>query len=132
MIACSAAVGEFGLARQRLRFGAHLRGEAAMAVDVGANGGESGFGLEARRQFGQRRGGALMRGLGLGAVGGEAAVGFGQRRFARGVAVDLALGRGMAFARGIGLALRGAPGFARGRSRPRMRPSARPRRSSSA
>ena len=48
------------------------------------------------------------------AVGGEAAVGFRQRRFARGVAVDLALGRGMAFARGVGLALRGAPGFACG------------------
>ena len=35
-----AAVGQFGLARQRLGFGPHLRGEAAMAVDVGANGGE--------------------------------------------------------------------------------------------
>ena len=58
------AVGEFGLARQRLRFGAHLRGEAAMAVDLGADGGEPGFGVEARRQFGQRRGGALMRGFG--------------------------------------------------------------------
>ena len=55
-----------------------------------------------------------MRGLGLGAVGGEAAVRFGQRRAARGMAVDLALGRGMALARGIGLALGGAPGFARG------------------
>ncbi len=31
------AVGEFGLARQRLRLGADLCGEAAMAVDVGAN-----------------------------------------------------------------------------------------------
>ena len=41
-------------------------------------------------------------------------MGFGQRRFARGVAVDLALGRGMALARGIGLALRGAPGLAGG------------------
>ena len=41
-------------------------------------------------------------------------MGFGQRGFARGVAVDLALGRGMAFARGIGLALRGTPGLAGG------------------
>ena len=108
-----AAVRQFGLARQRLRFGPHLGGEAAMAVDVGANGGEPGFGLEARRQFGQRRGGALMRGLGLGAVGIEAAVGFGQRRLPRGVAIDLALGSGMALARGVGLALGGAPGVAR-------------------
>ena len=109
-----AAVGEFRLARQRLRFGPHLGGEAAMAFDVAANGGEPGLGLEARRQFVERGGRTFMRGLGLGAVGVEAAVRFGQRRFSRGVAVDLALGRGMAFARGIGLALRGAPGFARG------------------
>ena len=56
-----AAVRQFRLARQRLRFGPHLGREAAMAVDVGADGGEPGFGLQARRQFGQRRGGALMR-----------------------------------------------------------------------
>ena len=109
-----AAVGQFGLARQRLRFGAYLRCEAAMTVDVGANGGEPGFGVEARRQFGQRRRGALMRAIGLGAVGVEAAVRFGQRRFPRGVAIDLALGSGMTFARGIGLALRGTPRIARG------------------
>ena len=108
------AVGQFGLARQRLGFGPHLGGKTAMAVDVGANAGEFGFGLEARRQFGQRRDRALMRALGLGAVGGEAAVRLGQRRLPRGMAVDLALGRGMTFARGIGLALRGAPGIARG------------------
>ena len=54
-----------------------------------------------------------MRGLGFAAVGIEAAMGFGQRRFARGMAVDLALGIGMAFARRIGLALGGAPGIAR-------------------
>jgi hypothetical protein len=39
---------------------------------------------------------------------------FGQRRFARGVAIDFALGRGMTFARGIGLALGGPPGIAGG------------------
>jgi len=55
-----------------------------------------------------------MRALGLKEVGIEAAVGFGQRRLPRGVAIDLALGIGMAFARGIGLALRGAPRIARG------------------
>ena len=38
-----AAVGQFGLARQRLRFGPHLGGEAAMAVDVGANARRAGF-----------------------------------------------------------------------------------------
>ena len=85
-----------------------------MAVDVGANGGEPGFGIEARRQFGQCGERAFMRGFGLGAVGIEAAVRFGQRRLPRGVAIDLALGGGVTFARGIGFALRGAPGFARG------------------
>ncbi len=40
-------------------------------------------------------------------------MGFGQRRLARGVAIDLALGIGVAFTRGISLALRGAPGIAR-------------------
>ena len=34
-------------------------------------------------------------------------MGFEQRRLARGVTIDLTLGRGMAFARGIGLALGG-------------------------
>ena len=55
-----------------------------------------------------------MRAKGLGAVGVQAAMGFGQRRLARGVAIDLALGIGVAFTRGVGLALRGAPGIARG------------------
>ena len=85
-----------------------------MAVDVGAHGREPGFGVEARRQFGQRRGGALMRTKGFGEVGVETAVSFRQRRLPRGVAVDLALGSGMTFARGVGLALGGAPCIARG------------------
>src|SRR6476660_6524033 len=82
-----------------------------MAVDVGANGGELGFSVEARRQFGQRGGRALMRGVGFGTVGVKAAMSFGQRRLARGVAIDLALGISVAFPCGVGLALRGAPGF---------------------
>ncbi len=85
-----------------------------MAVYVAAHRGEPGFGLKARRQFGQRRDGALMRAMGLGAVGIEAAVSFCQRRLSRGVAIDLALGIGMTFARGIGLALCCAPRIARG------------------
>jgi len=52
-----------------LGFGPHLGGEAAMAVDVGANGGELGFSVEAWRQFCQRGGRALMRGVGFGTVG---------------------------------------------------------------
>ena len=47
-----AAVGEFGLARQRLRLGAHLRGEAAMALDVGC---------EPRRAASRCRGSAAIR-----------------------------------------------------------------------
>jgi len=60
------------------------------------------LGVEARRQFVQRRGGALNARLRLGAVGVEAAVSFRQRRLARGVRIDLALGIGMTFARGVG------------------------------
>ena len=117
-----AAVRQLGLARQRLRFGPHLRGDAAKAVNAGSNLGEPGFGVQAGGQFGQRRMRALKRALGLAAVGRETGVGFGQRRLARGVAVDLALGRGMTFARAIGFALGGAPCIARrslaGGSRP--------------
>ena len=112
-----ATVGQFGLARQRLRFGAHLGCEAAMVVDVGPHGREPPFDVEARRQFGQRRGGALMRAKGFGEIGVETVVSFRQRRLPRGVAADLALGRGMAFARGVVLALGGAPGIARGNLR---------------
>src|SRR6202023_1168244 len=72
------------------------------------------FGLKARWQFSQRRGGTLAGALGFKPIGVEAAVRFGQRRFSRGVTIDLALGIGVALARGIGLALRGAPGVARG------------------
>ena len=109
-----ALVGQFGLARQRLGLGPHLGCKAAVPVDLGANGGEPRLGLEGRRQFGQRGVGALMRGFGLAAIGGETGMGFGQRGFARGVAIDLTLGRGMALARRIGLTLRGPPGLAAG------------------
>ena len=60
-----------------------------------------------------------MRAVSFGAVGVEPAMRFGQRRLARGVAVDLAFGIGVAFARGVGLALRGAPRIARGGLRSR-------------
>ena len=39
---------------------------------------------------------------------------FGERRFACGVTIDLALGAGMFFARGVNLAAGGPQGFARG------------------
>jgi len=55
-----------------------------------------------------------MRAKGFGEVGVEAGGSLGQRRFARGMAIDFALGSGVALARGVGLALRGAPGLARG------------------
>ena len=123
-----ALVGQLRLARQRLGLGAHLGGEAAVSVDLGADGAEPCFGLVGRREFGQRGFRALMGGFGFAAVGGEAGVGLGQRRLACGVAVDLALGRGVALARGIGLALRGPPGFAAGGFQRRPPPSARSRR----
>ena len=109
-----AAIGKLRLAGQRLCLGADLRGKPAMAVDLGADRSKLALGVEACRQFEKRCGGVLMRALGLHAVGGEAAARFGQRRAARGMTVDLALGRRMTLARGIGLALGGAPGFPRG------------------
>src|SRR4051812_6910641 len=109
-----AAVGKFGLARQCLRFGADLRGHAAMAFDVAADRGETDLGVFARRQFGDRGGSVFMRSLRLGTVGGEAAMRFDERGFARGMTVDFAFGAGVALARGIELALRGAPSLARG------------------
>ena len=45
-----------------------------------------------------------MRALSFAAVGGEAGMRFGERRFARGVAVDLALRAGVLFARDVNLA----------------------------
>ena len=126
------AVGEFSLSRQRLRFGAHLRGQTAMAVDVGSNRGQLRFGLKTRRQFGQRRRGCLVRPPGLDLVGGEAAVSLGQRGLACGVAIDLALGRGMTIARGVCLALGGTPAHRARQSRPRKRLSPRHSAASSA
>ena len=49
------AVGELGLARQRLRLGAHLGKLRALAFDLGADVGELAFQVRRRRQFGQAR-----------------------------------------------------------------------------
>src|SRR5436305_7485148 len=54
-----------------------------------------------------------MGALGLGAIRGEAEVRFRERRFARGMAIDLALGAGVMFARDIDVASGGAQGVAR-------------------
>ena len=108
-----AAVRKLGFARQRLRFRAHLRRKPAMAIDLGPHLAELRFGVEARRQLAKRGGRGFMGGGDFRAVAGQAVVGFGQRGAARRVAVDLALGAGMTFARGVGLALRRAPGVAR-------------------
>ena len=106
-----AAVRQFGLARQCLRFGPNLCGKAAMALDIGANRGQFRLGFDARGQFVECRCRGLMRSFGLAAVGSEAGMRLGQCRFARRVAIDLAFGIGMAFARRISFALGGAPGF---------------------
>ena len=108
-----AAVRKLGFAGQRLRFGAHLRGEPAMAVDLGPHVAELGFGIEARRQLAKRSRRSFMGSGRLQAIAGQAVVRLRQRRAARGMAIDLALGAGMTLARGIGLALRRAPGIAR-------------------
>ncbi len=46
-----AAVGQFGLAGQRLRLGADLGRRAALGLDLGADRGETGLGFGARRQL---------------------------------------------------------------------------------
>ena len=58
-----------GLARQRLGFGAHLRGETAVPVDFGPHRREFGLGLVGRREFGQCPFRALMRGFGFAVYG---------------------------------------------------------------
>ena len=110
-----AAVGQFGLARQRLRFGAHLRGEAAMAVDLAANGGEPAFrsrGSAAARPARRRRSHARLRPrCDRRRDGVWASVSADLRAAWRLISRSVV---GMALARGIGLALRGTPGLAGG------------------
>jgi hypothetical protein len=100
------AVGKLGLAGQRLRLGANLRGVRAMAGDLLAHGRKPRLGVLARRQFSQRRHRDLMRCVGFAAIGRKTRVGFRERRVACGMTVDLTLGVGMAFVRRSAHALR--------------------------
>ena len=111
-----AAVGEFGLARQRLRLGANLGGVGAVAGDVVAHGGELCSVSRAGGKLFKRDGGFSCASCGFAAVGVRRVLRFGERGMARGVAVDLAFGVGMTLARGVGVALRIARGIARGAS----------------
>ena len=119
-----AAVGELGLAGERLRFGAHLRGVVALDLDVGADRGELFLDLGGGRERGERCFGLLLAGARLVAAGGEPGLGFVERGDPRGVAGDLALRGGVQFTGCVGLLLRGAPPVAgagfrrRGRRRP--------------
>jgi len=122
-----APIRQFRLARQRLRFGPHLGGKAAVAVECRCARSQSCFSIEARWQSASAAA-ALSWPQKLGEVDVEAAVSLGQCRLSRRVAIDLALGTGMTFARGVGLAL-AAPKRPRAEvSAPRSGPSARPRR----
>ena len=67
-----AAVGLFGLARDRLLLGADFGEMGALAGDVVAHGGEFGFQIGGRRQFGQSLFGLGAGGGGLVAAGGQA------------------------------------------------------------
>ena len=109
-----AAVGEFSLAGERLRFGAHLCGTLALLVHRAARSGELCFRLVARGQFGDGLCRDGVSAIGFGTVGGKAGLRFRERGAARGVAVDLALGGRMAITRGIGITLCCTGGFARG------------------
>ena len=111
------ALGQFDLARQRLRLGPHLGEAGAIVGDPGAHGGEIGGELIGGRQLGERGGGFFAGRAGLGKTGGEPRLRLGQRRAPRGQAVDLALGGGMPVARRVGLALQLAAAVARGRLR---------------
>ncbi len=58
------AVGELGLARQRLRLGAHLGELRALAFDLGADVGELALQVGGRRQFGEAAFGNVQAGAG--------------------------------------------------------------------
>ncbi len=72
-----------------------------MALDLAADCGDLRLGVAGVGQLGQRLHGLGLHFGGFLAVEGEAALCFGERRFARGVAVDLALGGGLLLARGV-------------------------------
>ena len=115
-----AAVGELGLAGQRLRLGAHLRGIVALDLDVGADRGELVLDLGGGRERDERRFGLLLAGARLVAAGGEPGLGFVECGHPRGVAGDLALRGRVQFTGCVGLAAaRRAAG--RGRRFPRPR-----------
>ena len=73
-----AAICEFGFARQRLGFGANLRGEPAMTIDLGPDFAEFRFGFEARRQLAKCHSRGFVSSGCLGAVVTEAALRFGE------------------------------------------------------
>ena len=120
-------VGELGLARQRLRLGAHFGQFRALAFDLGADGGE--LAAPVRRTAAVPRG--LLRPrptrrLRLVAAADQPRLGLGQRRDARGVARHLALGHGLQLAGVVGLALGCAPVLRGRRLRRRRLRSGRP------
>src|SRR6478735_3297333 len=109
-----AAVGELGFARQGLRLGANLGELRALALDLGANGGELAFQIGGWRQLGKRAFGDTKAGLGFVPAGAEPGLGFGQGGDARGVACHLALSHSVQLACVVGLTLSAAPMLAGG------------------
>ena len=107
------AVGEFGFARDCLGFDAHLGKRVAVAVDHVVDGREFCFEIGGGGQGGERLLRVMARGHRLVASGAGPLPRLLERRDARRVAVDLAFGRGMRLACGIGHVLGIAPARAR-------------------
>ena len=104
-----APLGNLDLAGERLRFGAHLGEPNAIGGDGRAGIGELGLDRDRGCEVFERERCGGARFLRFRERGGDPRLRLGQRRAARGDAVELALGGGMAVACGVGLALGRAP-----------------------
>ena len=103
------AAGKLGFAHDRLGLDADFGERAAIRGDDLVDRGELGFEIGRHRQGGKRRRRFALAGQRFVASGADAQRGFLERRNARRIAGDLALGRGVLFAGVIGQALRVAP-----------------------
>ncbi len=101
---------ELGLARQRLRLGAHLGEMDAVGLDLAAHFGELRLDVGGAAQFGERAFGVGYAPRSASSrLADEPGLRLGQRRQPRGVAAGLALGVGVLAERGLRRALQLAP-----------------------
>ena len=102
------------VARERLRFRAHLGKACALAFDRGPCSGQLRFDIGSRGQCLERALRVVTRSRGFLAARGQPCLGFAQCRDARRVTARLAFGFGMSIARSLRLLLQRAPARAGG------------------